>query len=118
MTYQLPEPDRTLCMVKGNIAPGAMCGSMIVGDKSCGNRTSPCQHKVPQYTASQMQAAYAAGVAAERAACAALVDAIEARCVAKDVDDPPLTHVSAAIRQRGEDMSDLSALRGIQGVGL
>lgn len=39
-------------------------------------------------------------VLVEREACAQLVDAIEARCVAKDVDDPPLTHVSAAIRAR------------------
>jgi len=55
MNPALPEPDRTLCMVRGNIAPGAMCGSMIVGDKSCGNRTSPCQHKVPQFTAAQLE---------------------------------------------------------------
>jgi hypothetical protein len=40
-------------------------------------------------------------VQAEREACAKVVDAIEARCVAKDVDDPPLAHVSAAIRARG-----------------
>ena len=38
--------------------------------------------------------------AQEREACAKVVDAIEARCVAKDVDDPPLAHVSAAIRAR------------------
>jgi len=37
----------------------------------------------------------------EREACAKVVDAIEARCVAKDVDDPPLAHVAAAIRERG-----------------
>ena len=66
-TTPLPEPDRKLCMVKGNIAPGAMCGSMIVGDKSCGNRTSPCQHKVPQYTADQMHAHAAAVTAAKDA---------------------------------------------------
>ena len=40
--------------------------------------------------------------AAEREACAVVVEAIEARCVAKDVDDPPLAHVAAAIRARGE----------------
>jgi hypothetical protein len=39
--------------------------------------------------------------AAEREACAVVVEAIEARCVAKDVDDPPLAHVAAAIRARG-----------------
>ena len=38
----------------------------------------------------------------EREACAKLVDDIEARCVAKDVDDPPLNHVAAAIRERGQ----------------
>lgn len=35
----------------------------------------------------------------EREACAKLVDDIEARCVAKDVDSPPMEHVSAAIRE-------------------
>lgn len=39
-------------------------------------------------------------VLAEREACAKLVDEILARCVAKDVDDPPLAHVAAAIRER------------------
>ena len=38
----------------------------------------------------------------EREACAKLVDDIEARCVAKDVNDPPLNHVAAAIRERGQ----------------
>jgi hypothetical protein len=41
-------------------------------------------------------------VAFEREACAKVVDDIEARCIAKDVDDPPLKHVAAAIRARGE----------------
>ena len=45
---------------------------------------------------------FAALVAAhEREACAKLVDEIEARCIAKDVDDPPLDHVADAIRARG-----------------
>ena len=39
-------------------------------------------------------------VAIEREACAKLVDDIEARCIGKDVDDPPLSHVAAAIRAR------------------
>ena len=43
----------------------------------------------------------AAARADEREECAKVVDAIEARCVAKDVDDPPLAHVAAAIRARG-----------------
>jgi len=38
----------------------------------------------------------------EREACAKVVDAIEARCIADDVDDPPLAHVAAAIRARGQ----------------
>jgi hypothetical protein len=41
-------------------------------------------------------------VSAEREACAKLVDDIEARCIAKDVDDPPLKNVAATIRARGE----------------
>jgi hypothetical protein len=41
-------------------------------------------------------------VLAEREACAKLVDDIEARCVAKDVDDPPMAYVAAAIRSRGQ----------------
>jgi hypothetical protein len=41
-------------------------------------------------------------VAIEREACAKVVDDIELRCIAKDVDDPPLKHVAAAIRARGE----------------
>jgi hypothetical protein len=40
--------------------------------------------------------------AKEREACAKVVDDIEARCIAKDVDDPPLNYVAAAIRARGE----------------
>ncbi len=40
--------------------------------------------------------------AKEREACAKLCDDIELRCIAKDVDDPPLKHVAAAIRARGE----------------
>ena len=45
-------------------------------------------------------AAHAA--AAEREACAKLVNEIEARCIGKDVDDPPLSHVAAAIRERSQ----------------
>ena len=41
-------------------------------------------------------------VALEREACAKVVDDIEARCIAKDVDDPPLNYVAKAIRDRGE----------------
>jgi hypothetical protein len=41
-------------------------------------------------------------VALEREACARVVDDIEARCIAEDVDDPPLNYVASAIRARGE----------------
>lgn len=41
-------------------------------------------------------------VAFEREACAKVVDDIEAQCIAKDVDDPPLNYVAKAIRDRGE----------------
>ena len=41
-------------------------------------------------------------VAFEREACAKVVDDIEAQCIAKDVDDPPLNYVAKAIRARGE----------------
>lgn len=44
---------------------------------------------------------YELGQKDEREACAKVVDGIEARCIAKDVDDPPLDHVAAAIRARG-----------------
>jgi len=43
----------------------------------------------------------AEAVLAEREACAILIDKIGARCIAEDVDDPPLEHVAAAIRARG-----------------
>ena len=50
------------------------------------------------YTETQLQA-YARQAAEQmREACAAQVDAILSRCVAKDVDDPPLDHVAQAIR--------------------
>jgi hypothetical protein len=41
-------------------------------------------------------------VQTEREACAKVVEEIEARCVAEDVDDLPLEHVAAAIRARGQ----------------
>ena len=41
-------------------------------------------------------------VAFEREACAKVVDDIESRCIAEDVDDPPLNYVASAIRARGE----------------
>lgn len=38
----------------------------------------------------------------EREACAKVVDAIEARCIAEDIDDKSLAHVAAAVRARNE----------------
>jgi hypothetical protein len=43
--------------------------------------------------------------AAEREECAKLCDDILARCIAKDVEDPPLEHIAAAIRERGRNAS-------------
>jgi hypothetical protein len=40
--------------------------------------------------------------AKEREACAKVVEEIESRCIAEDVDDPPLNYVASAIRARGE----------------
>jgi len=60
-------------------------------------------------TAKAFQDGYEKGVAVfneavwiEREACAKVVDDIEARCIAKDIDDPPLNIVAKAIRARGE----------------
>lgn len=36
--------NKPLCKVNGRIAPGAMCGSIIVGMKYCGF-AGECQHK-------------------------------------------------------------------------
>jgi hypothetical protein len=47
-------------------------------------------------------AAFNEAVLIEREACAKVCDDIEARCIAKDIDDPPLDIVAAAIRARGE----------------
>lgn len=47
--------------------------------------------------------AFAKAIAAEeREACAALVDQIQEKCIEDDVDDPSLTMVAFAIRNRGE----------------
>ena len=43
-----------------------------------------------------------AAITKEREACAKVCDDIEARCIAKNFDDPPLDIVAAAIRARGE----------------
>lgn len=55
----------------------------------------------PDELAAFAQVCYEAGRVAGIEDAAKVVEAIEARCIAKDVDDPPLAHVSAAIRARG-----------------
>jgi len=47
------------------------------------------------------QVCYEAGRVAGIEDAAKVVEAIEARCIAKDVDDPPLAHIAADIRARG-----------------
>jgi hypothetical protein len=54
----------------------------------------------PMFTYYQVKAHIQAAMFSEREACAKVVDAIEAKCVADDVDDPPLAHIAAAIRAR------------------
>lgn len=53
-------------------------------------------------------------IAEEREVCAKLVDDIEARCIGKDVDDPPLSHVAAAIRARGVSLDKERKMKTIQ----
>jgi hypothetical protein len=50
----------------------------------------------------KLEALIKLAAAKEREACAKVVDDIEARCIAKDVDDPPLDMVAEAIRARGQ----------------
>jgi hypothetical protein len=59
------------------------------------NYLGPDMHWVIQEIAAKVRAD-------EREACAKVVDDIESRCIAEDVDDPPLKHVASAIRARGE----------------
>jgi hypothetical protein len=54
------------------------------------------------YSGNQVRELMKLVAAKEREACAKVVDAIEARCIAKDVDDPPLDIVADAIRARGD----------------
>lgn len=44
---EIKHQEMPLCGVGGMIAPGAMCGSVIVGMKYCGY-TGECQHKREQ----------------------------------------------------------------------
>jgi hypothetical protein len=59
-------------------------------------------HDCEEHTMRMCEIAWANGAYKEKEACAKVVDDIEAQCIAKDVDDPPLKHVAAAIRARGQ----------------
>ena len=80
------EPDFTACKARGYLGPGMMCGQVIVGDKSCGNRTSPCENKVPYHTADQLQTAIAAARVAENERCANWLDERGASAGGQDLD--------------------------------
>ena len=59
-------------------------------------------HDCEEHTMRMCEIAWANGAYKEKEACAKVVDDIEAQRIAKDVDDPPLKHVAAAIRARGQ----------------
>lgn len=44
--------EKFLCKVNGRIAPGAMCGSVIVGMKYCGHKGG-CEHKQQEVQAKE-----------------------------------------------------------------
>lgn len=67
-----------------------------------GSQAPYTHHDCEEHTMRMCEIAWANGAYKEREACAKVVDDIEARCIAKDVDDPPLKHVAAAIRARGK----------------
>jgi len=67
-----------------------------------GSQAPYTHHDCEEHTMRMCEIAWANGAFAEREACAKVVDDIEARCIAKDVDDPPLDMVAEAIRARGQ----------------
>jgi hypothetical protein len=67
-----------------------------------GSQAPYTHHDCEEHTMRMCEIAWANGAYKEREACAKVVDDIELRCIAKDVDDPPLKHVAAAIRARGQ----------------
>jgi hypothetical protein len=67
-----------------------------------GSQAPYTHHDCEEHTMRMCEIAWANGAYKEREACAKVVDDIELRCIAKDVDDPPLKHVAAAIRARGK----------------
>jgi hypothetical protein len=67
-----------------------------------GSQAPYTHHDCEEHTMRMCEIAWNEAVKAEREACAKIVDDIEARCIAKDVDDPPLDIVAEAIRARGQ----------------
>jgi hypothetical protein len=67
-----------------------------------GSQAPYTHHDCEEHTMRMCEIAWANGAYKEREACAKLVDDIESRCIAEDVDDPPLKHIAFAIRARGE----------------
>jgi hypothetical protein len=67
-----------------------------------GSQAPYTHHDCEEHTMRMCEIAWANGAYKEREACAKLIDDIEARCIAEDVDDQPLKEVAAAIRARGE----------------
>ena len=67
-----------------------------------GSQPPYTHHDCEEHTMRMCEIAWANGAYKEREACAKVVDDIEARCIAKDVDDPPLDIVAEAIRARGQ----------------
>jgi hypothetical protein len=60
------------------------------------------KHQVLYFTQQDLEHFAKLVAAKEREACAKVLDDIQARCIAKDIDDPPLDIVASAIRARGE----------------
>jgi len=67
-----------------------------------GSQAPYTHHDCEEHTMRMCEIAWANGAYKEREVCAKLIDDIEARCIAEDVDDQPLKEVAAAIRARGE----------------
>ena len=67
-----------------------------------GSQAPYTHHDCEEHTMRMCEIAWANGAYKEKEACAKVVDDIEAQRIAKDVDDPPLKHVAAAIRARGQ----------------
>jgi hypothetical protein len=68
-----------------------------------GSCNRPVNEDIEEFSKRMCEIAWSNGAFQEREACAKLCDDILARCIAKDVEDPLLEHVAAAIRERGRD---------------